>query len=49
VNNIGIWIGFSFAGLCVLGILYAALAMKPADVSPRQFNLVILIAGGLVG
>lgn len=49
-NNLGLWIGFSFAGLCVLGIIYAALAMKaPADVSPRQLNLVILIAGGLVG
>ena len=50
MSNLGIWIGFSFAGLCVLGIVYAALAMKtPADVSPRQLNLVILIAGGLVG
>jgi len=49
-NNLGIWIGFAFAGLCVLGIIYAALAMKtPADVSPRQLNLVILIAGGLIG
>jgi xanthosine utilization system XapX-like protein len=50
MNNLGIWIGFSFAALCVLGIIYAALAMKtPADLSPRQLNLVILIAGGLVG
>jgi xanthosine utilization system XapX-like protein len=50
MSNLGIWIGFSFAGLCVLGIVYSALAMKtPADVSPRQLNLVILIAGGLVG
>jgi xanthosine utilization system XapX-like protein len=50
MSNLGIWIGFSFAGLCVLGIVYAALAMKtPADVSPRQLNLVILISGGLVG
>ena len=49
-NNLGIWIGFAFAGLCVLGIIYAALAMKsPADVSPRQLNLVILIAGALIG
>jgi hypothetical protein len=49
-NNVGIWIGFSFAALCVLGIIYAALATKtPADMSPRQLNLVILIAGGLVG
>ena len=49
-NNLGLWIGFTFAGLCVLGILYAALAMKtPADVSPRQLNLVILIAGALIG
>jgi len=48
-NNLGLWIGFTFAGLCVLGILYAALAMKtPADVSPRQLNLVILIAGALM-
>jgi hypothetical protein len=50
MNNLGIWIGFSFAALCALGMVYAALAMKtPADVSPRQLNLVILIAGGLVG
>jgi hypothetical protein len=50
MSNLGLWIGFAFAGLCVLGILYAALATKtPADVSPRQLNLVILIAGGLVG
>jgi xanthosine utilization system XapX-like protein len=50
MSNLGIWIGFSFAGLCVLGIVYAALAMKtPADLSPRQLNLVILISGGLVG
>jgi hypothetical protein len=50
MSNLGIWIGFSFAVLCVLGILYAALATKtPADVSPRQLNLVILIAGALVG
>jgi hypothetical protein len=50
MNNLGIWIGFAFAGLCVLGILYAALATKtPADLSPRQLNLVIIIAGGLVG
>ena len=50
MNNLGIWIGFSFAALCLLGIVYAALAMKtPEDVSPRQLNLVILIAGGLVG
>jgi hypothetical protein len=50
MSNLGLWIGFSFAGLCVLGILYAALATKtPPDMSPRQLNLVILIAGGLVG
>jgi xanthosine utilization system XapX-like protein len=50
MSNLGIWIGFSFAGLCVFGIVYAALAMKtPADLSPRQLNLVILISGGLVG
>jgi hypothetical protein len=50
MSNLGIWIGFSFAGLCVLGIVYAALAMKTsADLSPRQLNLVILISGGLVG
>ena len=50
MSNLGLWIGFAFAALCVLGILYAALATKtPADVSPRQLNLVILIAGGLVG
>ena len=37
MSNLGIWIGFSFAGLCVLGIVYAALAMKtPADLSPRS-------------
>jgi hypothetical protein len=49
-NNLGIWIGLSFAALCVLGIIYAGLATKtPADMSPRQLNLVILIAGGLVG
>jgi hypothetical protein len=50
MSNLGIWIGFAFAGLCVIGIVYAALATKtPADLSPRQLNLVILIAGGLVG
>jgi hypothetical protein len=50
MSNLGIWIGFSFAALCVLGIVYAALATKtPADLSPRQLNLVILISGGLVG
>jgi hypothetical protein len=50
MSNLGIWIGFSFAGLCVFGIVYAALAMKtPADLSPRQLNLVILISGGLIG
>jgi hypothetical protein len=50
MSNLGIWIGFSFAALCVLGIIYAALAMKtPAELSPRQLNLVILIAGGLIG
>jgi hypothetical protein len=50
MNNLGIWIGFSFAGICVLGIIYAALAMKtPAELSSRQLNLVILIAGALVG
>ena len=49
MSNLGIWIGFSFAGLCVLGIVYAALTMKTPDVSPTQLNLVILIAGGLVG
>ena len=49
-NNLGLWIGFAFAGLCVLGIIYAALAMKtPAEMSPRQLNLVILIAGALIG
>ena len=50
MSNLGIWIGFSFAALCICGIIYAALAMKtPADLSSRQLNLVILIAGGLVG
>ena len=50
MSNLGIWIGFGFAGLCIIGIIYAALATKtPADLSPRQLNLVILIAGGLVG
>lgn len=50
MNNLGIWIGFAFAALCVIGIVYAALATKtPADVSPRQLNLVILITGALVG
>jgi hypothetical protein len=50
MSNLGIWIGFSFAGICVLAIIYAALAMKtPADLSSRQLNLVILIAGALVG
>jgi hypothetical protein len=50
MSNLGLWIGFAFAALCVLGIFYAALASKtPADLSPRQLNLVILIAGGLVG
>jgi hypothetical protein len=50
MSNLGVWIGFSFAALCVIGIIYAALAMTtPAELSPRQLNLVILIAGGLVG
>jgi xanthosine utilization system XapX-like protein len=45
-----IWIGFSLAGLCVVAIVYAALAIKaPADVPPRQLNLVILVSGGLMG